>query len=220
MEAKASAPTYGQMTLRTHPAPMSRSTSSPPTAEPTTVRSRSPRRTMWRTPIMAWQAVARPPRAMHIPSRSHVDSATSSTRSDRRSVPASLRLISEGGGTDRPQAAQPAAARVGDAMGDGAVEADALAGPDHRPVERARLRHEAADGGVERGGDGLEGGDGGIELVALELAERAHAHPDLLGHPAQGQAARQPRGADALSEAGRARHGRTLSSSTEKVKWD
>src|SRR5260370_39472433 len=42
MEAKASAPTDGQMTLRTHPAPMSRSTSSPPTAEPTTVRSRSP----------------------------------------------------------------------------------------------------------------------------------------------------------------------------------
>jgi len=105
---------------------------------------------------------------------------------------------------------------VGDAAAGG--EPLALAGPHHRPVERARLGHEAADGGVEGGGDRLEGGDGGIELIALELAQRAHAYPDLLGDPAQGQAARQPRAADTLPEAGRARHGRTLSSSTVKVK--
>src|SRR5260370_945600 len=184
MEAKASAPTYGQMTLRTHPAPMSRSTSSPPTAEPTTLRSRSPRRGGVRE-----GSVARP----------GADLVLAQDALDGPGEIGGQQLVGD-----------PAAGR----------EPLALAGPDHRPVERARLRHEAADGGVERGGDGLEGGDGGIELVALELAERAHAHPHLLGHPAQGQAARQPPRAEALSEAGRARHGRTLSSSTEKVKGD
>src|SRR5260370_698150 len=120
MEARASAATYGQMTLRTHPAPMSRSTSSPPTAEPTTVRSRSPRRTMWRTPIMAWQAGAEPPRAVHLPSPRHLESAAPPPTNDP------------------PPPSPPDDTNPN------------RRGPisPHRPGERARLGHEAADGGV------------------------------------------------------------------------
>ena len=60
--------------------------------------------------------------------------------------------------------------------------------------------------------------DGRVELIALELAQRADAHPDLLRHLAEGQLVPEPPGADTLSEAGGPRHGRTLSSATEKVK--
>ena len=97
-------------------------------------------------------------------------------------------------------------------------QALALVRPDHRAVEKSGLRHEAADGRAEGGGDGLQGGDGRIELIALELTERADAHPDLLRHLAEGQLVPEACGADPLSEAGGPRHGRTLSSVTEKVK--
>ena len=96
----------------------------------------------------------------------------------------------------------------------------ALPGPNHRAVEGAALRHQAANGGVERGGDGLERGDGRVELIALELAQGAHADADLFGDLPEGEVPAEPRGADALSQCRGPWHARTLSSGTEKVKPD
>src|SRR6185295_4687637 len=200
------------MTLRTHPAPMRRSTSRPPTAEPITVRSRRFRRMMWRTATMAWQAVARPPRAIHMPLRSHWSSPSSPTRTARRSADSSASRgvttrPSEGGGNDGPDASELAGPDVDDPMRNRAVEADAV--PGFQAVDliaQVHLGSPVEEQAALLGGIGeellprrdadlvhaqdeldLAGEIGCEELVRDALAGRqrlplAHADDDAIGH--------------------------------------